>query len=321
MVTQRRFLSLGFKLSVMLLLLVAANPTWAGVECGDEIGPNEVAILTHDLTCSSDDPALTLVGPKAVLNMAGHTVTCEKDVVVGIYLDGSGAILKGGLLQHGTVTGCVNGVVLEGDGHHRVTKVTSTRNELYGFAISSFDNEVKGTTSLGNDAGYTIDGDRHILKGNLAKGNINGFVGLKVNDTLMTANRAVENTGNVGFEIEGNGNHLRRNLAKDNRGTGFFLKGNEVRVLGNKAIGNEQQGFLLDEGRRFTVFGNTAKKNGVGIALTDMAEDSTVVGNVALNNNGLVDLFDSNKDCDNNRWRFNWFRTSLTDPPDAGCIH
>ena len=103
-------------------------------------------------------------------------------------------------------------------------------------------------------------------------------------------------------------------------GVGFFLEGNEVKVLWNKAIDNRQQGFLLNKGLEFTVFGNTAKKNGIGIVLTDMAKNSTVIGNVALDNNGLVDLFDSNVECDNNTWKRNWFQTSLTNPPEAGCI-
>ena len=68
--TRRESLRSGFIISVMLLGLLLATPSWAGVNCGDTIGPNQVAFLTNDLTCNagntSGDTALTLVGPKAV---------------------------------------------------------------------------------------------------------------------------------------------------------------------------------------------------------------------------------------------------------------
>ena len=192
MVVERRLLSLGFMLSFMLsfmlLLLVAATPTWA-VTCGDTIGPHEVAILTNDLTCDAGNTpsgtALTLVGPKALLKLSGHTVTCGEGVDRGIKLEGSGAILIGGLQKHGTITGCRDGVDMREEGHHLVTKVTA-RNNAIGFLFSSHDNELRLNQGLNNELnGFHFNGaERKTLKANLALGNgAFGFIGIGANDT------------------------------------------------------------------------------------------------------------------------------------------
>jgi hypothetical protein len=98
------------------------------------------------------------------------------------------------------------------------------------------------------------------------------------------------------------------------------LEGNDIKVLWNRAIANTiGNGFVLKSGLRFTVLMNTAKKNLFGIQATLSAQDSTLLSNVALDNE-LFDLRDVNDNCDKNTWKVNWFRTSQTNPPDAGCI-
>jgi hypothetical protein len=153
MTAQRLFVFLGFILSVTFFLVVSATSSWAGVNCGDTIGPNQVAVPTNDLTCNagntSGNTALILIGPNAVLKLGGHTVICD-GVDVGIQLNGAGAILTGGLLKHGTVTGCENRVVVGGDGHHRVAKVTARNNTNHGFEIESDDNELHNNRAIAN---------------------------------------------------------------------------------------------------------------------------------------------------------------------------
>lgn len=322
MTVQRIFIPLGFILSVPLFLLFTVTPGWAGVNCGETIGPNQVAVLSNDLTCdnsnTSGDTALILVGPKAVLKMAGHSVTCGAGVPTGIRLEGSGAELTGGPLKHGTVTGCARGIIVEGEGHHLVTKVTARANPLGGFLIKSDDNKLHHNQSLNNTAGsgFRFDGtNRNTFKGNLAKGNLIGFKGADTNDNILTANRAVDNEAQ-GIDLQGDGNYLGGNLAKNTLVQyGFILEGNGTTVRWNQAIGNGWSGFYFFNGTEFTVRGNTAKKNGfAGIQLADTAQDSTLIGNVALDNDvaesGFTDLFDGNADCDNNTWKWNWFMTA-----------
>ena len=89
-------------------------------------------------------------------------------------------------------------------------------------------------------------------------------------------------------------------------------------MLNNTAIDNDD-GFVLGVGSGYQVLGNTAKKNGIGIRAIQGAINSQIVGNTAKRNTEY-DLEDGNPNCDNNEWVGNRFRTSRTNPPDAGCI-
>ena len=122
---------LGF-VSLMVLTgavgLLAPAPSWATLECGAHIMPGTSASLTHDLNCSGYDPALTIEGP-ATLLMQGHTLDCQDLDAWGIRVIGESAIVL-----KGTVTGCDQGVRVEGQGGHLIKKVTATQNEV-GFQI------------------------------------------------------------------------------------------------------------------------------------------------------------------------------------------
>ena len=307
-------LSLSFMFSVTLFLLGTAAPTTATLACGDTIGPNEVAFLTHDLSCTGISPALTLMGG-SILNLGGYTVNCENTVnSVGVLMSESGSIL-----QHGTVTQCKEGVVVTGGGGHIVGKVIAKNNQIRGFFINSDDNELSYTTAIGNmDRGYEVSGGNgNTLKENLAKENqFSGFFQTSGNDNTYIKNRAVAQTGDRGFALFGSGLTVNENYATKNT-FGFELGGNDMTVLSNHAIDNSSVGFLFRPGTGYTVLGNTAKKNfNGGIILAPGAINSTLLGNVARRNT-VIDLVDQNADCDNNQWVGNRFRTA--DPAD--CIN
>ena len=60
--------------------------------------------LNKDLNCDGESPALTVIGPKAVLNLGGHTVNCEDPVnAIGIEMKGRQAILKHGTVKTATM--------------------------------------------------------------------------------------------------------------------------------------------------------------------------------------------------------------------------
>ena len=56
---------------------------------------------------------MTVVGP-AKLNLKGHVVSCDEPKFNGIVFTG-----KRGMVQNGTVTGCLNGLIVAGEGRHR----------------------------------------------------------------------------------------------------------------------------------------------------------------------------------------------------------
>ena len=202
-----RVVPVGFMLSVVLLLLLTASPSWAELECGDTIFPGQKVTLNKDLKCGDLPPgstALTLIGPKAVLNLGGHTVDCQDPGnQIGIQLNENRATLLGG-----KVTNCRFAVDVAGTGHHLVTKVTAT-NSNGGFRVLSNENDLSYNTSKNNERGYTIPttGTRNTLKANLAENN-NGLgfsIGINTYSNILTKNRAIGSINSGGFRLRATG--------------------------------------------------------------------------------------------------------------------
>ena len=311
-----RVVPVGFMLSVAFLLLLTASPSWAELNCGATIFPGEEVTLNKDLNCDGESPALTVIGPKAVLNLGGHTVNCDDPLnATGIQLEDLGAIL-----QFGTVTNCRFAVDVAGTGHHLVTKVTAT-NSNGGFRVFSDENVLSYNRSKNNGRGYTVPttGTRNTLKANLAENN-NGLgfsIGINTDSNILTKNLAIGSNNSPGFQIAGNRHKVSQNLSANNTGpggNGFNFLGDDMKVLSNKAISNAGSGFFFQSGSGHFVLGNIALKNQVhGIEFDSGAINSKIRVNIAKRNEG-VDLFDDNfPDCDNNSWKFNFF-TSRNQP-------
>ena len=119
--------------------MVAGPATAEVVNCGAVLGPGGSFKLGRNLECDTA-PALIVVGPTQ-LNLKGFTVTCvrasEDDPLTnGIEVTGQNA-----KLQNGLVTGCHNGVVVAGDGHHKLLDVTAEVNEGAGFLVESSESQ------------------------------------------------------------------------------------------------------------------------------------------------------------------------------------
>ena len=121
--------------------------------CGFPLGPGGLFVLTCDVTLCTTNPALSV--DSATLDMNGHTVSCLGPTPTndGIVLLGSKAKLR-----NGTVTGCFNGVVLQGTGHHEVRNVTSSYNANIGFEELEGSSANKLTNDTASYNGTLIDG-------------------------------------------------------------------------------------------------------------------------------------------------------------------
>ena len=296
MATAHRFLSFSLINSFICILLLA-TPSWARVNCGETVEPNQFRILLKDLTCPNDNPALRVIGP-ATLDLRGHTVDCaELTTHVGIAVEGEKATIK-----NGTVTGCSTGVTIGGTGRHRIVGITTIKNRDDGFEnledsdsntylsnIAQDNNdpadpggahdgfEIRPSNnhrlylniSQNNGEGFDVGGSRHLLSGNIAKGNLTGEGFFLGGENHKATHNIASHNGQDGFHVNGGGNTLRRNMA----------------------IGNEESGILVDGG----------------------AENNILKKNVAQGNgkqNGGFDLEDKNPNCDNNQWRWNVFGTA-----------
>ena len=255
------------------------------VSCGDVLASGGTVVLGADLTCSTDDPVLTVTnGTKLDLN--GHTVSCDSGNS-GIFIDGAGSVLK-----NGTITGgCFRGVILEGTGGHLVRNVKVTNSDI-GIESRSDGNVIEKSKAIGiAEDGFIITGNNNWLINNLAQGNDSGFYILGSN-TCLLRNKALDNQSGLGFDISSDHNQLLRNVSKSNtNGSGFGVSGDNNWLVRNNAKENE--------------------RDGIGVS----GEDNRLIRNRAKDNEDF-DLADSNPGCDGNIWKKNLFGTRNP----AGCI-
>ena len=293
--------------------------SWAEVGCGATLGPGGSFVLTQNLTCPENSPGLILDGP-VTLDMKGYTLDCDNSSV-GIEIIGSEATLK-----KGVVDDCGGeGIRVAGEGHHTIKKmkvlggfdsteilVDSSHNTLFGnstrssqgvgFLVRGSDNYLYNNRTSGGESGFEIRGElgepeasRNLLKNNVARRAFNGFViNIRSTANSLVSNKALK-MENVGFGIIGEDNRILWNTARQGDRNGFELGdiGGNFLATGTKMIGN------------------TAIKNGmIGILVLENSTDNTMIGNTAFKNTEK-DLVDGNMDppCDNNTWKFNFFKS------------
>lgn len=193
---------------------VTVNPASAAtpVQCGSTITTNTV--LTADLRCSGDGPALTVVGG-AVLDLGRHTVSspgrsADDSTSVGVGIQGveSGAEAT---VRNGTITGFAKGIDAEdstGTANGTVQNVLLTRNGTGIFGVfAKF--TVTATRFVGNDDGLlalftfaTISGSKFV--DNASTGvTLSASGGLTVAKSLFHHNGVAVTCSEVGMTVSG----------------------------------------------------------------------------------------------------------------------
>ena len=257
-------------------------------QCGDilERGHHK---LTEDVICSSEDdgPALTLMGG-ANLDMNGKTVDCNDTGYEGIVIEGRNAKVRNGF-----IIGCRKGLVIKGDGYHKIIQLIVENNDREGIEVVSAYNQVVNTESRNNGRrGFYIGGDDNNLVNCLAEDNGRHGILIDGGNDNKISNSAAFRSCRDGIEIDnkGNDNSLINNFVADN--------GNSVTC---EARGQDYNPCSY-----------------AGIDITDGSEENIVINNRTNGNIGCDEklnviernLLDENVDgdgnCDStNRWNNN----------------
>ncbi len=269
METRRKWQYTLGTLALVLGLGVGGRPAQAATpvcpSCGGApLGPGGSFVLTCDVGPCAVGPALTV--NSASLNMNSHTVSCSDNTIDGVVLTGTKATLL-----NGTVTGCFDGVELQGTGSHEVTNVTSTGNANFGF------DEVSGSNA-------------NKLSSNTASNN-----GRVVPDHTCPGSFCCDFTVGFGFDLNGNGNILRSNSATGNFDDGFRLDGSSNNLAGDKSNTNDVDSIPILCNDNVTVFSSTTDAGGDGF---DANGDSNLLSGVTANGNA-----DDGVDIDGNKNR------------------
>jgi hypothetical protein len=201
-------------------LLCFTLPAWA-VNCGDILGPGGTYVLTGDLQYEVS-PALT-VRDGARLDLAGHGVSgCGGGQVV-ILLDGSGA-----LVRDGVVSGCMTGVEVAGEGGHTVQGMAANDTDN-GIWVISDHNRLEGNTLAVLEVAFIIRGHHNTLIQNRAAAPASFSV---VGDHNLL--RDNENSAGVsGWVVSGDHNRLVRNTVAEGD-DGMIVSGEDNLLLKNR---------------------------------------------------------------------------------------
>lgn len=326
----------------VIVLLLAAAPAGAQVDCGAVLGPGGSFVATADIGPCVEDPAMTIVGPVKV-DFAGFRVTCESEFDEGIVIEG-----KGAKVSNGSVTRCDLGVRVAGEGKHVVVQMSAEQNEERGFVVESDGNKLEHNLAFRNgegsfvgvgfdvngvknkltenwsvangDDGFEIDGASCKLTGNIAVANENVAIRSNGAKGKFKENYAGANE-NDGFAVASNSTFTKDVSSGNTRGgaaNGYYLSGAVGAKLSKEvAVGNDGSGYSTFSSaddltiRKVLALGNDK----IGIAIIAGSTENTIKGSTAIGN-GINDLFDGNVDCDMNTWSKNRFGHAIP----AACI-
>ena len=325
-----------FAVIINLSLGLSSIPLSAhALMCGETVGPKEKVVLDSDVgPCDAQNGGgITIIGP-ATLDMNDFVLSCinlgnPNDVPNGITIEG-----KGAKVRNGSVENCDKGVVVAGEGKHRLEKLTAKGSADTGFDIQSDGNTLKENNAEDNgDVGFDVTGNKNRLSQNMATHHDSGFSlsGVQNRLTSNTAsindvgffvasgrnklmrNEAIANASHGFLETEVERNNFTRNSAIANGGDGFIFESTKSAYVKNTATSNDGSGFFgLAEKLRLNA--NQADQNGeAGIRLFP-GSNAFLTKNTANNNDtanvGAFDLEDESLDCGANRWRHNEFGTA-----------
>jgi len=294
---------LGLVTGILLFGMGMFFPQAEAIECGAILAKGHHK-LTKNVTCTvPDDPAITLQGG-AILDLNGYTVDCNnppESEREGIVLEGRNAKVRNGIIIN-----CYNGVVITGDGHHKVLQLIVENNTREGIRVRSAYNQVIDTESRNNKRrGFNIDGDENKLVNCLA-----------------------EDNGRQGFIIDGGSdNKIRNSAAFDNCRDGIEI---DNEGYDNSLINN----YVADNGNPVTCEASDEDYRPwfyAGIDITDGATENIVINNRTSGNLGCDEegcnpdppqernLLDENVDedgnCDSmNRWSNNRVNGERAEP-------
>jgi len=314
----------------VLFLLVSALPAAAQVVCGDVIPAGANVVLTADLNCPSDDPALTVTGP-ANVDMAGFLVTCDYDGPdpngpTGILLDAKGVKLSNGVVER-----CADNLVVAGTGGHKIENIVSRSASAHGILVNSDKNKLKNIAAndnVGEDGrGLMVLGNKNKFENITAYRN--GSDGMFVAGDGNQVRRAVFARNQTdGLELSGDGNKAKDCFVTDNATEGIDIVGNGNKVeksIITRAGDNDE---LDDPALEIEGDGNQVKNNfisdniRVGILALPGASNTKISKNVVLGNPDF-DLQDEavGGTCGSNQWKGNTFSISSAEGnPSPACI-
>lgn len=302
------------------------------IECGQELGPGGSFILDRDLDCMKQCFGLIVIGP-AVLDMNGKTIS---NAETGILIEG-----KGAKIFNGSVSECLDGVVLTGKGKHQIIKVIARNNKKNGFLLETGEsNFFEKDQAINNfESGFYIRSDKNAFVDILSAANKKKGIYVQKASNNLFENSTIENNKGTGFSLKmADHNKLinskvvnnveqegikidkdsyensfintivQNNGVKKDREDGFDIRGQRNTFINCTSIGHLGDGFKISGAENFLKENQAIKNAGNGIHILEGSLNNTLLYNNAKNNSRF-DLRDDNIKCEVNHWIKNTFKT------------
>lgn len=255
--------------------------------------------LANGVVIAANDIHFTLAG--FTISGASSAESCDlTNPQYGVSVAGA---VSGIRISGGTVSGFVDGIVLNSVSETRVSAMTITRNCVFGVAVSN---------------SRKVELDTNVV----ARNGVDGVgIGGSAEEINVHSNYIAENS-RVGIDVSASSNlgrtlaNIRSNIITGNGGSGIAIfSGSENNIRDNAVIGNFDGIFLSTAVTGNSIQGNTVNGNSnAGIVIVATAAQNSVKGNTARGN-GIFDLSDLNPNCGTNAWKNNMFGTS-----NQGCV-
>lgn len=269
---------------LFVLTLGLGAPARAQVACGDVLGPGGTFVATANIGPCAQDPAVSIVGPVKV-DFAGFDVSCDALTKIGVAITGTRA-----KVVNGSISGCLDGVRVGGEGRHQLSHLVSRNHDDDGFETHSERNTFTFNTAADNgDQGFVVTcslgclttGDQQTFVHNVSTRNRDR--GFNVNSNRNRLDQNVSNNdGDTCFDVDGDNNWLNRNMASacGNVESCFDVDGDNNRLSRNMASDCGHRGFEAT-GNTNLLRDNVAADSFVGFSLR--GDDNTLLGNTAVN--------------------------------------
>jgi len=283
-------------------------------------------VLIED--CAVERDGISINASDVQLNLDGHTISgpgCDvrPEHPTGITVFGSNVHVTGGTVkgfQGGVQVRTLSGSADRSADHNQLSHLTVTEN-CTGIELRlSNNNRLNFNNVSGNFlAGVVIDqGSDNQVNFNVINEN-----GSRDDDpTLKGRGILLEKADSnvIAFNAISRNEEAGVNLLAGQTDEPVGPGSNNNTIAGNIVTETALDGIRVDVGNNNTIHGNLSSDNERGIVLGKRARGNFVLRNTALGNERF-DLADLTKNCDNNKWRRNIFKTDSEDNgPRKGCI-
>ena len=262
------------------------------------------AVVTTSVQLAADigpchDHAIIVGADNITIDLNGHQVFGEGGTVVvhqasGVFSDNhTGVVVTNGTIHH-----MYHGVRIRRGSHNLVTKITA-RDNAGGDGVvfeTSTDNVASFNTIFGN-SGFA----------GMATFNTNSLPGQSAARNTFTDNIVYLNNSH-GITIEnGTGHIVRRNQVSTNArdGISLFTGVSGILVEANQVFANAGNGINVRAGANGNIVRANQVSRNAGRGIQVSGQNNQILTNVASGN--LLDLLDSNANCDANVWSGNRF--------------